>query len=190
MLIDIIRITRNFLNELFELFLSIFARKYGEISQNYIILAGFIILFTQGYFFFSIRLRHANLSRVRKRNQHRSKLHTLVSSYHSKTSAQRSPSLAICTNSQDLSFFLLSEHFCAKITCVPRNENIENIENMTLSLLYNYSFSYSHFAYPMRISNSPNSPNSQYSQFSLHAPNRLNYPIQFPFYDIVHVQSY
>jgi len=100
--------TRNFLNELF---LSIFWRKYGKISQNYIILAGLIILMGQGYFFFSIRLRHANLSRVHMRNQHRSKLQTLVSSYHSKTSAQRSPSLAICTNSQDLSSFLESEHF-------------------------------------------------------------------------------
>ena len=104
--------TRNFLNELFELFLSIFWSKYGKISQNYIILAGLIILMGQGYFFFlSILFRHANLSRDNMRNQHRSKLQTLVSSYHSKTSAQRSPSLAICTNSQDLSSFLLSEHF-------------------------------------------------------------------------------
>ena len=175
-------------------FLRFFYQFFGANMEKYLK----IILYWQGslyyslrvFFFFSILFRHANLSRVHIRNQHRSKLQTLVSSYHSKTSAQRSPSLAICTNSQDLSFFLLSEHFSAKITCAPRNENIENIENMTLSLLYNYSFSYSHFEYPMRISNSPNSPNSQYSQFSLHAPNRLNYPIQFPFYDIVHVQSY
>lgn len=52
LLIDIIRITRNFFYELFELFLSIFAPKYEKISQNYIILAGLIILFTQGFFLF------------------------------------------------------------------------------------------------------------------------------------------
>ena len=97
------------------------------------------------FFFLSIRFRHANLSRDHMRNQHRSKLQTLVSSYHSKTSAQRSPSLAICTNSQDLSFFLLSEHFSAKITRVPRMRNMRNMKNLTLSLLYNYSFSYSFF---------------------------------------------
>ena len=62
LLIDIIRIMRNFLNELFELFWSIFASKYGELCCYYIILAGFlylvrrvflqIILFTQGFFLF------------------------------------------------------------------------------------------------------------------------------------------
>ena len=118
---------------------------------NYIILAGFIILFTQGFFCFSILFRHANLSRVRKRNQHRSKLQTLVSSYHSKTSAQRSPSLAICTNSQDLSCFLESEHFSAKITRVPEKRNMRNMKNLTLSLLYNYSFPYSFFSPPNGI---------------------------------------
>ena len=169
--------TRNFLNELFELFLSIFWRKYGKISQNYIILAGLIILMGQGYFFFSIRLRHANLSRVHMRNQHRSKLQTLVSSYHSKTSAQRSPSLAICTNSQDLSFFLLSEHFSAKITRVPQKRNMKNMKNLTLSLLYNYSFPYSFFSPPSGISNSAY---SAYSAFSLHA--LIIKTIQFSFH--------
>ena len=155
LLIYIIQFTRKILNELFELFWSFFALNYGDFCHYYIILAGFlylvrriflqIILFTQGFFFFSILLRHDNLSRVRKRNQHRSKLQTLVSSYHSKTSAQRIPSLAICTNSQDLSFFLLNEHFSAKITRVPRMRNMRNMKNLTLSLLYNYSFSYSFF---------------------------------------------
>jgi len=116
----------------------------------YICATGFfykLYYWSKVFFFFNILFRHASLSRDNMRNQHLSKLQTLVSSYHSKTSAQRSPSLAICTNSQELSFFLLSEHFWAKITRVPRNENIENIENISLSLLYNYSFSYSHFAY-------------------------------------------
>ena len=137
-------------------------------SQGYyIILAGLIILFTQGFFFFSIRFRHANLSRVHIRNQHRSKLQTLVSSYHSKTSAQRSPSLAICTNSQDLSFFLLSEHFWAKITRVPRTQNLKNLKNISLSLLYKHSFSNSLFSPHGRIWNSAYSAYSAFSAYAL-----------------------
>jgi hypothetical protein len=143
-------------------FLVVFGQILIQNMHNYAI----IILYWQGFYIyyagfgcqlyylrrvFSMRLRHANLSRVRNRNQHLSKLQTRRSSYHSKTSAHRSPSLAICTNSQDLSSFFESGHFEAEITRGADNENIENIENISLSLLYNYSFSYSHFAHPMRI---------------------------------------
>ncbi len=131
------------------------------ISQLYYT-ARVIILFTQGNFaklyyllrvilFLTILLRHANLSRLFIRIQHLSKLHTLVSSCHSKTSAHRSPSLAICTNSQDLSFFLESEHFSAKITRVPQTQNLKNLKNISLSLLYNSSFSNSLFLLHGRI---------------------------------------
>lgn len=151
LLIDIIRIMRNFLNELFELFWSIFASKYGELCCYYIILAGFLYYSLRVFFCFSILFRHANLSRVRNRNQHLSKLQTRRSSYHSKTSAHRSPSLAICTNSQDLSSFFESGHFEAEITRVPEKRNMKNMKNISLSLLYNYSFSYSFFSPPSGI---------------------------------------
>lgn len=117
----------HFFDHIFEHFTLIIFQANGKLYYSSRVIFA-IILSSQGslyyslrvFFFLSIRFRHANLSRVHMRNQHRSKLQTLVSSYHSKTSAQRSPSLAICTNSQDLSFFLLSEHFSAKITRVPR----------------------------------------------------------------------
>ena len=143
-------------------FLSFFGPFSHPNLNNYAI----IILYWQGFYIwfagffcklyysrrvFNILFRHANLSRVRNRNQHLSKLQTRRSSYHSKTSAHRSPSLAICTNSQDLSSFFESGHFEAEITRGADNENMENIENISLSLLYNYSFSNSHFAHPMRI---------------------------------------
>ena len=152
-------------------FLSFFYRFLRPNMKKYLK----IILYWQGslyyslrvFFFFSIRFRHANLSRVHMRNQHRSKLQTLVSSYHSKTSAQRSPSLAICTNSQDLSFFLLSEHFWAKITRVPRTQNLKNLKNISLSLLYNHSFSNSLFSPHGRIWNSAYSAYSAFSAYAL-----------------------
>lgn len=132
--------------------------KYGKNALIILFMGGFYIIlpgfFGKLYYLlrvFRMRLRQANLSRLCKRSQHLSRLQTLVSSYHSNTSAQRSPSLAICTNSQVLSAFLESEHFEAEITRGADNENMENIENISLSLLYNYSFSYSHFAHPMRI---------------------------------------
>ncbi len=120
----------------------------------YIWFAGFfckLYYSLRGFFFFSIRFRHASLSRVRNRNQHLSKLQTRRSSYHSKTSAHRSPSLAICTNSQDLSSFFESGHFEAEITRGAEKRNMKNMKNISLSLLYNYSFSYSFFSPPSGI---------------------------------------
>jgi len=65
------------------------------------------------FFFLIILFLQANLSRLIIRIQHRSKLQTRVSSYHSITMPQRSPSLAINAHSQDLSFFSDNGHFSA-----------------------------------------------------------------------------
>ena len=111
----------------------------------YIYYAGFGCQLYYCFRVFSIRFRHANLSRDSMRNQHRSKLQTRISSCHSNTSAQRSPSLAICTNSQDLSSFLESGHFSAKITRGAETKNLKNLKNISLSLLYKYFFSNSLF---------------------------------------------
>ena len=96
---------------------------------------GFYIL-CAGFFFRSIRFLHANLARLCIPIQQRSRLQTLVSSYHSTTSAQRTPSVDSCANSQCFPGLLERGHLSAKSIRGARNENMENMENLTLSLLY------------------------------------------------------
>ena len=94
------------------------------------------IYYAQGFFFRSIRYLHANLARLLILIQQRSRLQTLVSSYHSNTSAQRTPSVDSCANSQYFPGLLERGHLSLKSIRGARNENMENIENLTLSLLY------------------------------------------------------
>ena len=90
---------------------------------------GFYIL-CAGFFFRSIRFLHANLARLCIPIQQRSRLQTLVSSYHSTTSAQRTPSVDSCANSQCFPGLLERGHLSAKSIRGARNENMENMENL------------------------------------------------------------
>ena len=122
---------------------------------------GFYILWP-GFFFRSIRFLHANLARLLILIQQRSRLQTLVSSYHSNTSAQRTPSVDSWANSQYFPGLLERGHLSLKSIRGARNENMENIENLTLSPLYNAHFDFLFSSVDENL-NSPYSPYSPYS---------------------------
>ena len=151
-------------------------------ASNYIILRR-LLYYSWSVFFFSIALRKLSRSRNNIFTIHFFKFTTLVSSgNHSKISTQCVSSWMVLANSQRWQLFCDNVHFSAKIIDAPRKENMENMENISLSLLYKLVSSYSLYILLGEFE-------ILHILHFLLSPTPRNYPIQYAFYDIGHVQS-